>query len=31
MLGYFNVTDRYVNLNLNGIFISDHIISEFFV
>jgi len=31
MLGYFNVTDHYVNLNLNGIFISDHIISEFFV
>jgi oxygen-independent coproporphyrinogen-3 oxidase len=31
MLGFFNVNDRYVNLNLNGIFISDHIISEFFV
>ena len=31
LLGYFNVNDRYVNLNLNGIFISDHIISEFFV
>lgn len=31
MVGYFDVNSRYVNLNLKGIFISDHIISEFFV
>ena len=28
---YFNVTDTHVNLNLDGLFISDYIISEFFV
>ena len=31
LIEYFDVTDRYVRLNINGIFISDHIISEFFV
>lgn len=31
LIGYFEFNNGYINLNLDGIFISDHIISEFFV
>lgn len=31
LIGYFDINNDYINLNLDGIFISDHIISEFFV
>ncbi len=31
LIDYFEINDRHVRLNINGVFISDYIISEFFV